>query len=68
YTAIGDTVNVASRVEGLTKQLGATVLATETTRERAREAFTWIPHPEAHVKGKSGTVLTFTPVAAHAAG
>jgi class 3 adenylate cyclase len=26
YTALGDTVNVASRMEGMTKQLGATVL------------------------------------------
>ncbi len=32
YTHIGDTVNTASRVEGLNKQLGTTILVTEATR------------------------------------
>lgn len=35
YTAMGDTVNVASRLEGINKQFGTTILASEAVRERA---------------------------------
>jgi adenylate cyclase len=36
YTAIGDTVNVASRVEGLTKTVGEPLLLTAATRSALR--------------------------------
>lgn len=37
YSAIGDTVNLASRVEGLTKFYGVTVLVTEAVRAQAAD-------------------------------
>lgn len=37
--AIGDVVNTASRVQGLTKETGANLLVTEPVRERVRDRF-----------------------------
>lgn len=39
YTAIGDVVNVASRVEGMTKELQATILVTDAVRAAMGDGF-----------------------------
>jgi adenylate cyclase len=39
YTAVGDPVNVAARLEGLTKEYGVHIVAGEATRLAAGEAF-----------------------------
>jgi class 3 adenylate cyclase len=60
FTAIGDTVNLASRVEGLTKELRAPVLATEATATRVTE-IAWQRLGEVTVRGKSAPVQVLAP-------
>ena len=58
---IGDCVNLASRVEGMTKRYGARFLITDETRARLQRpaAFTFREVDRVRVKGKSTAVTVF---------
>ncbi len=53
YSAIGDAVNVAARVEGLTKVLGRKIIITDAVVKRIGERFHFDSLGSHHVKGHS---------------
>jgi adenylate cyclase len=59
YTAIGDTVNVASRLEGVNKVFGTTIIVSETTYEQAGDAIAARPLDFLKVKGKAIPIRIF---------
>jgi adenylate cyclase len=63
YTAIGDAVNVAARIEELTKTMGAPILVSEATRRRVGNAIPFASAGPAHLRGRSAAVATWAPEA-----
>jgi adenylate cyclase len=59
FTVIGDVVNVASRVEGLTRSLGTDILVTEEVRAGLDDRFKLEAMPAKEVKGRTQPVVTW---------
>jgi adenylate cyclase len=57
YSAIGDAVNVASRVEGLTKRLGAPIVLTESLKAQLGDAFEFVDFGEQAIRGHTAMHL-----------
>jgi adenylate cyclase len=59
YSPVGDSVNVASRIQDLTKDLDRDILLSESTRQRLGERFAVKELPPVRVKGKQTAVALY---------
>lgn len=60
YTAIGDTVNLASRLESATKEFGVGIIISEYTHNAVRGAFQFTKLGEVQVRGRAEPVLAYS--------
>jgi len=56
YTVIGDAVNVAARLQAMTREVGEPILASAETARRAGAAAVFVPVGDVAVRGKSRPV------------
>ena len=59
YTAIGDNVNLASRLEGMNKLYGTAIIVTESTQKLAKNDFLFRELDMVRVKGKEKPVAIY---------
>jgi adenylate cyclase len=63
YTVMGDTVNVASRLEGANKYFGTTIMAAKSTFAAAPSVFHWRELDSIRVQGRDEPVGIYEPLA-----
>ena len=66
YGVVGDAVNLASRVQGLTKEVGAAILVTDVTAARLQERFLFGKQAVLPVRGKTDPIQVIEILEEHA--
>jgi len=61
FTAIGDTVNLASRLESLTKEMGVPILISEFTASEIKDTMPLKPLRQVKVTGREESLLVYIP-------
>ena len=59
YTALGDGVNVASRLEGINKEFGSTICISDTVYEHVKDRVITKPLKPVSVKGHKGEFMVY---------
>jgi adenylate cyclase len=59
YTAMGDTVNVGSRLEGMNKEFGTSILVSGAVHAAASALFVFRPLGAARAKGRAEEIAVF---------
>jgi class 3 adenylate cyclase len=67
FTVVGDGVNVSSRLQGLNKELGTTILISESTYQSLKDEFECRPMPSAPLRGRTREIPIYEVVSVKAA-
>lgn len=62
FTAVGDAVNLAARIEGLTKVHSEVLLVSQETHDRVVDQYVWRATAATAVKGKTLPIVTYAPL------
>ncbi|MCB1109344.1 MAG: hypothetical protein KDK64_00020 [Chlamydiia bacterium] len=60
YTAIGDTVNVASRLERATKKIDRRIIVSKSVYEKVKDHFTFEDLKEVEIPGRKGIIQAYS--------